>query len=336
VLVADFDYELPTELIAQEPLDDRASSRMLVVHRAEGRWEDRCFRDIVEFVRPGDCLVLNESKVFPSRLFGTRANAHARIEVFLLRAVSEDQRTWQCLVRPGRKAPAGERIRFSNELSAVVLDRGEHGERRIRFDGGVDVFQAAAQIGHVPLPPYIRRPDRSEDRARYNTVFARETGSVAAPTAGLHFTPAVLDACRVAGASIARVTLHVGLGTFAPLHVERVEDVRLHCERYHIDPDTFENIRSARRRIAVGTTSVRTIESAQMTGRLEGETNLFIAPGFRFQLVDALLTNFHLPKSSLLMLVSAFGGRELILDAYKHAVRERYRFFSYGDCMLIL
>jgi S-adenosylmethionine:tRNA ribosyltransferase-isomerase len=336
VLVADFDYRLPEELIAQEPLADRAASRMLAVYRSEQRWEDRHFRDIVGFVRPGDCLVLNNSKVFPSRLFGRRGGGSANIEVFLLRAVSLDQKTWHTLVRPGRKVPLGERILFSDNLSAEVLDRGPHGQRTIRFDTTADLFEAVEQLGHVPLPPYIRRPDRPEDRARYNTVFAREVGSVAAPTAGLHFTPELLDACRAAGSAVAQVTLHVGLGTFAPLHVERLEDVRLHSEWYSIDPATLATVRSAKRRIAVGTTSVRTLETAYVTGALTGETSLFISPGFRFQAVEAMLTNFHLPQSSLLMLVSAFAGRDLIMAAYNHAVRERYRFFSYGDCMLIL
>jgi S-adenosylmethionine:tRNA ribosyltransferase-isomerase len=336
VLVADFDYFLPEELIAQEPLEERSASRMLVVYRKEGRWEDRQFRELPGFLRPGDCLVLNNSRVFPSRLFGTRAGSTGRIEVFLLRALDADQKTWQTLVRPGRKVPVGEKLHFSSSVSAEVLARAEHGERTIRFDVEGDLFEALEQLGHVPLPPYIRRPDRDADRSRYNTVFAREVGSVAAPTAGLHFTPEVLHACREAGAQTAEVTLHVGLGTFAPLHVESVADVRLHSERYCVTPGTLETIRGASRRIAVGTTSARTVESAVARGELSGETDLFIAPGYTFRAVDAMVTNFHLPKSSLLMLVSALAGQELMLAAYNHAVRERYRFFSYGDCMLIL
>lgn len=334
MLVSEFDYHLPEELIAQEPLADRAASRMLVIRRDEGRWEDRTFRDLPSFVREGDVLVLNNSRVFPSRLFGQRASGTARVEVFLIRALGD--RTWSALVRPGRKVPVGEVVIFSDDLRAEVTGRGEHGERTIRFLGDGDLFEALERYGHTPLPPYIRREDRAEDRTRYNTVFASERGSVAAPTAGLHFTPEILDACRAAGARTAHVTLHVGLGTFAPLHADKVEDVRLHSEMYRVDPGQLETIRSARRRIAVGTTSTRTLETAYSHGSLEGETDIFISPGYRFQAVDALLTNFHLPKSSLMMLVSALAGRELILGAYRHAVNERYRFFSYGDCMLIL
>ncbi len=337
MLVSDFDYHLPEELIAQEPLADRAASRMLVLHRSEQRWEDRLFRDIPQFIETGDCLVLNNSRVFPSRLFGTRASGTARVEVFLIRAVSPDHRTWQALVRPGRKLPVGERILFSDALTAEVLDRAEHGERTVRFEGeGGDIYAELDRYGHMPLPPYIHRPDRPEDRGRYNTVFAAVTGSVAAPTAGLHFTPEILERVRAAGAHTAQVTLHVGLGTFAPLHVEAVEDVRLHSERYSVDAAELETIRAARRRIAVGTTAARTVETVYTRNELAGDTDIFISPGYAFKAVDALLTNFHLPKSSLMMLVSALAGREFILDAYNYAVREQYRFFSYGDCMLIL
>jgi S-adenosylmethionine:tRNA ribosyltransferase-isomerase len=336
VLVEDFHYELPEELIAQEPLADRSSSRMLVLYRNEARWEDRCFSDFPAFLRSGDALVLNDTRVFPSRLFGQRSGGTARVEVFLIRALSADQTIWQALVRPGRKLPVGEYISFSADLSAEVLDRGEHGERTIRLDARGDLFDVLERYGHMPLPPYIRRPDRDEDRGRYNTVFAAVTGSVAAPTAGLHFTPEVLNACRSAGARIAYVTLHVGLGTFAPLHVDRLEDVKLHTETYAVDEGVLETIRASERRIAVGTTSVRTLETVYATGELTGETDIFISPGYKFRAVDGMLTNFHLPRSSLLMLVSAFAGRELILEAYRHAVRQRYRFFSYGDCMLIL
>jgi S-adenosylmethionine:tRNA ribosyltransferase-isomerase len=336
VRVADFDYELPPDLIAQEPLIDRASSRMLVLHRKEGRWEDRIFRDLPDYLHPGDCLVLNDSRVFPSRLFATRASGPARIEVFLLKTVSEDGRSWQSLVRPGRKVAVGERLRFSDTLNADVLERGDHGERTIRFNGDVDLLEEIERIGHVPLPPYIRREDRMEDRDRYQTVYAERTGSVAAPTAGLHFTPDVLARCRIAGADIARVTLHVGLGTFAPLHVETLDEVKLHFERYSIAEEAFESVHRAARRIAVGTTSVRTIETAYGTGAKSGETDLFIRPGYSFHAVNAMVTNFHLPQSSLLMLVCAFAGTEFVMAAYKHAVARHYRFFSYGDCMLIL
>jgi len=336
VLVSDFDYHLPEELIAQEPLADRAASRMLVVHRGERRFEDRMFRELPLFIRPGDCLILNNSRVFPSRLVGVRCSGTARVEVFLVRPVSPDRRTWQALVRPGRKMPIGERIRFSDTLSCEVLDRAEHGERTVRFDGEGDIYAELDQVGHMPLPPYIRRADRTEDRGRYNTVYSAITGSVAAPTAGLHFTPEILDAVRQAGATTAHVTLHVGLGTFAPLHVDNVADVKLHSEQYAVEPAELETIRGAKRRIAVGTTAARTIETVYTRNQLSGDTDIFVSPGYAFQALDAMLTNFHLPQSSLMMLVSALAGRELILDAYNHAVRQRYRFFSYGDCMLIL
>jgi S-adenosylmethionine:tRNA ribosyltransferase-isomerase len=352
LLVSDFDYYLPEDLIAQQPLPDRAASRMLVLRRAERRWEDLAFRDLPHFLGPGDCLVLNNSKVFPSRLFGHREGVHSlpvgknnpkrkenlsgRVEVFLTRPLSADRLTWEALVRPGRKMRTGERIQFPAGLSAEIAGRGDYGERIIRFQTDSDLDRVLEEIGHTPLPPYIRRPDAPEDRSRYQTVYAANTGSVAAPTAGLHFTPEILDACRHAGATIAQLTLHVGLGTFQPIHAEIVEDVRLHSEYYEIAEDSAAAIRAAGRRIAVGTTSVRTLETAARDGKLSGETSIFIYPGFEFRSTDAMLTNFHLPRSSLLMLVCAFAGREITLAAYEHAVRDQYRFFSYGDCMLIL
>jgi S-adenosylmethionine:tRNA ribosyltransferase-isomerase len=339
-----FDYHLPPESIAQEPLADRAASRMLVLYRDEERWEDRAFREFPQFLRAGDCLVLNDSRVFPSRLFGRRAGVHSlpvgnknpkrsenlsgEVEVFLLRPVSEDAKTWEALVHPGRKMRTGELVRFG-EVEAEIIARGEYGERTLRFDADRDVYELLQSIGHVPLPPYIKRADTPHDRARYQTVFARETGSVAAPTAGLHFTPEILDECRGAGAEIAYVTLHVGLGTFQPVRGET-----LHAERFHITEENTRKIDAAKRVVAVGTTSVRTVESRKL-GRT-GETNLFIRPGFEFQTTGAMLTNFHLPQSSLLMLVCAFAGREVTLAAYRHAVGAGYRFYSYGDCMLIV
>ena len=336
VLVSDFSYDLPDELIAQKPPEQRGGSRMLVVDRASGIWEDRTFRDLPGYLRTGDALVLNDSRVIPSRLYAVRPGTTGRIEVLLLRPHSEDGRTWQALVRPGRKVPVGQVLQIGDELVAEVVDRDQHGQRTIRFRDGVDIFEALDRVGHMPLPPYIRRSDEDNDKTRYNTVYAAERGSVAAPTAGLHFTEEILRMCESAGAQICRVTLHVGLGTFAPLHVERVDDVRLHSERYSLPLSTYRAIAAAQRRIAVGTTSVRTLETVAATEELYGETSIFISPGHRFRLVDALLTNFHLPRSSLLMLVSAFAGRELTLAAYEYAVREQYRFFSYGDCMLIL
>ncbi len=355
MLLTEFDYHLPEERIAQEPLEDRAASRMLVLHRAEGRWEDRAFRELPRFLAPGDCLVLNDSRVFPSRLFGRRSGVgalpvgkknptrhehlQALIEVFLLRPVSEDRKTWQALVHPGRKMRIGERVRISDALAAEVLARGEFGERTVRLHCEGDVYARLEEAGHVPLPPYIHRPDTPQDRERYQTVFARERGSVAAPTAGLHFTGEILEECRRAGAEVARVTLHVGLGTFQPVHTEVVEQHHLHPEWFHIPAAEAARLREAKRRVAVGTTAVRTLETAMRRGGLvesEGETDLFIYPGFEFHATGAILTNFHLPKSTLLMLVCAFAGKDLVLAAYRHAVEAGYRFYSYGDCMLIL
>jgi S-adenosylmethionine:tRNA ribosyltransferase-isomerase len=331
-LLSDFDYQLPEELIAQQPLADRAGARMLVVDRHTGAWQDRLFRDFPSFIQPGDCLVLNDSRVFPSRLFGQRKGETGRVEVFLTKQISSDGLTWIALVRPGRKMRIGERVTINDELALEVLDRGEFGERIVRLEPRGDLFDVLERAGHVPLPPYIRRPDTLDDRERYQTVFARESGSVAAPTAGLHFTPELLDECRAAGAAIAHVTLHVGLGTFQPLHTNVIEDVKLHAERFTVPEEAARAMDTARRVVAVGTTSVRAIESDSVSG----ETSLFISPGFAFRRTGAMLTNFHLPQSSLLVLVCAFAGRELALAAYRHAVAARYRFFSYGDCMLIL
>ena len=347
-----FQYSLPEELIAQEPLADRAASRMLVVYRREGRWEDRMFRELPGFLGPGDCLVLNDSRVFPARLLGHRAGIRAlpigkhnptrheflrrEIEVFLLRPVSADGREWSALVRPGRKLPVGERVQFADGLEAEITGRGEFGERVVRFLTDRDLFAEFEKIGHVPLPPYIKRTDEPRDRERYQTVFARERGSVAAPTAGLHFTPEVLEACRSRGADVAYVTLHVGLGTFQPL---REGQTALHSEWFRIDVENAARMRSARRLVAVGTTSVRSIESAARDGEIQavsGETDIFLKPGSEFRATGALLTNFHLPATSLLMLVCAFAGTDLVLDAYRHAVAARYRFYSYGDCMLVV
>ena len=332
MLLSDFDYHLPEELIAQEPLPDRAASRMLVVDRKTGTWQDRSFREFPSFVHSGDCLVLNDSRVFPSRLYGQREGHSGRVEVFLTQQESADGLRWSALVRPGRKMRSGERIVIADELTVEIVGRGEFGERTVKLSPKGDVFDVLERTGHVPLPPYIRRPDTASDRERYQTVFARERGSVAAPTAGLHFTPEVLDACRAGGAAIARVTLHVGLGTFQPLHTEIVEEVKLHSESFVVPPEAVSAMDTASRVVAVGTTSVRAIESDPARPR----TDLFISPGFRFRRTDAMLTNFHLPKSSLLVLVCAFAGRDLALSAYRHAVEARYRFFSYGDCMLIV
>lgn len=332
--LSEFDYELPPELIAQEPPAERDAARMLVLHRAEQRFEDRCFRDFPSFVHEGDCVVLNDSRVLPSRLLAGKS------EMLLLEPLSpssdKDAREWRALVRPGRKIKVGDTIRFDDRFAAEVIAHGERGERTVRFLGDEDVYSAIDRLGHTPLPPYIKREDRAADRDRYQTVFARERGSVAAPTAGLHFTGEILDRVAQTGAHVVRITLHVGLGTFQPIEHDDFEHHQLHFERYSIPPDAWRDIESARRVVAVGTTSVRTVESAARTGKLSGSTDLFIYPGYEFQRVGALLTNFHLPRTSLLLLVCAFAGRDFALAAYRHAVAGRYRFFSYGDCMLIL
>jgi S-adenosylmethionine:tRNA ribosyltransferase-isomerase len=351
--VSDFDFDLPEELIAQEPLADRAGARMLALSRGTGAWQDRLFRDFPEMLRPGDLLVLNDSRVIPARLFAHRRGLHTqadrhgirettgRVQVLLAEQLSEWE--WKALVRPGRKVLTGEALDFSGELRAEVAAHGEFGERTLRFEPVPDFFGAVERLGHMPLPPYIHREDRAGDRERYQTVYARERGSVAAPTAGLHFTPEILDKIRARGVEIASVTLHVGLGTFQPVRVERVEDVRLHAERYSISEETAAALNAAsregRRIVAAGTTTVRTLEYCALSGgeftAHSGSTSIFIAPAFEFRVVGAMLTNFHLPQSTLLMLVSAFAGRERVLAAYRHAVEARYRFFSYGDCMFV-
>jgi S-adenosylmethionine:tRNA ribosyltransferase-isomerase len=317
--LSQFDYHLPESSIAQEPLRDRAASRMLVLYREQGRWEDRMFRELPGFLNPGDCLVLNDSKVLPSRLIGRRANG-GEVEVLLVEPASGDSGTWTALVRPGRKMRTGERILFG-DVEAEIVGRAEYGERTVRFPEDLNVPEWLEKTGHVPLPPYIKRADTSEDRQRYQTVFANQTGSIAAPTAGLHFTPEILKACEQAGAEIAYVTLHVGLGTFQPVRGDS-----LHSERFHVSEGTAAKIRQAGRVLCAGTTSVRAVESLFL-GRA-GKTDLFIRPGFDFQRTNSLLTNFHLPQSSLLMLVCVFAGRDFVLSAYQHAVDTGYRFYS--------
>jgi len=363
VLVSDFHYELPEDRIAQEPLADRAASRMLHLNREAKSWQDREFREFPDLLRPSDLLVVNNTRVFPARLYGHRSGAraqpvsphnpaardflHGLVEVLLTRQVSENPNEWECLVRPGRKIGVGEKLHFgdSAELEAAVIARGSFGERRIRFAPTGDFFARVERVGHVPLPPYIAREDRAADRDRYQTVYARPRGSVAAPTAGLHFTQKILERIRARGIQIAEITLHVGLGTFQPVRVEKVEDHKLHREWYEIPAEAARAINLAkterRRVVTVGTTTVRTLEyAAKRAGgdRVEdgqGEADLFIYPGYQFRLVDALLTNFHLPQSTLLMLVCALGGSELVLNAYRHAVEAGYRFYSYGDCMFV-
>ena len=357
LLVSDFDFHLPEELIAQQPPAVRGTSRMLHLDRASGALRDRQFADLPELLEPGDLLVLNNSRVIPARLFARRVNLRGRqpamgeIEVLLAELHADGE--WTALVRPGRKVRMGDELEFADVagravLHAEVVAAGEFGQRRLRFApsaAGQDFFAALDHIGHMPLPPYIHRGDEPADRECYQTVYAAQHGSVAAPTAGLHFTPQMLAALAAREIMHAFVTLHVGLGTFAPLRVERLSEIRLHREPYTLPPETTEAIHAARRErrriVAVGTTVVRTLEHCAMEAHPDlpaahtGGTAIFLSPGHRFRLVDAMLTNFHLPQSSLLMLVSAFAGRERVLDAYAHAVEQRYRFFSYGDCMLL-
>jgi S-adenosylmethionine:tRNA ribosyltransferase-isomerase len=337
--VSDFYYELPEELIAQEPLPERGTSRMLVLSRESQSFHDDSFRNFPNYLRSGDCLILNDTRVFPARLRGRRnTGSGAEVEVLLVRALDPEEITWRVLARPGKRARTGDSILFDASLKADVLAQGPYGERTIRFHASAPVRELLERLGETPLPPYIHRKPAPSDRQRYQTVFASRRGSVAAPTAGLHFTQEILRQCRTAGADIAYVTLHVGLGTFAPLRAEELSHIQLHEEYFEIREKDAEIMRRSQRRLCVGTTSVRSLETALLRGSLrpmQGETSLFIYPGFHFAGTGALLTNFHLPQSSLLMLVAAFAGQELTLAAYRHAVAKRYRFFSYGDCMLI-
>lgn len=360
MLVSEFDYHLPEELIAQEPLAQREMSRMLRLARENGHFQNRRFCDLPEALRPDDLVVFNNTRVFPARLYGRRSGSRSqrlsnnpasrdfltgRIQVLLTKQLSEQPNEWECLVRPGRKIGVGERLVFgaNDELAAQVTGRGSFGERRIRFEQQHDFFSVLERIGHIPLPPYVAREDQAGDRDRYQTVYARERGSVAAPTAGLHFTPEILARMRQRGIETAEITLHVGLGTFQPVRKEQVEENKLHSENYNISAEASEKINRAleakRRIVAIGTTTVRTLEfSARLSGRVQagsGEADLFIYPGFQFRVVGALLTNFHLPKSTLLMLVCTFAGKDNVLAAYHHAVEQRYRFYSYGDCMFV-
>ncbi|MFZ0590861.1 MAG: tRNA preQ1(34) S-adenosylmethionine ribosyltransferase-isomerase QueA [Bryobacteraceae bacterium] len=340
MLVSEFDFELPPNLIAQTPPAERGSSRMLVVSREKQTFEDGLFSDFHKHVGPGDCVVLNNTRVFPARLRGRRNHVEGpEVEILLVQSRRPDETVWRALARPAKRARRGDMIFFDTCLKAVVIEEGEHGERTLEFQSPEPLATVFERIGSVPLPPYIRRKPEEFDRERYQTVFAEKRVSVAAPTAGLHFTEEMLELCRAEGAVIAYVTLHVGLGTFAPLRTSRVDEVQLHEEYFEIDNSSAAAIQASRRCVCVGTTSVRALETAMLRGgvrAMQGETNLFISPGFTFRAAGALLTNFHLPQSSLLILVSAFAGKDLILRAYRHAVEAQYRFFSYGDCMLVL
>jgi S-adenosylmethionine:tRNA ribosyltransferase-isomerase len=345
--VADFNFQLPEELIAQEPSEQRGNSRLLVLSRASGAIQDAAFRDLGNFLQDGDLLVLNNTKVFPARLRGRRVPTGGQVECLLVQEISSG--VWEALMHPGQKMKPGAQVLFERDgvrLHGEVMGRHFHGRRTIRLwsEGEAGVRSAIDQIGHIPLPPYIRRDDRPQDRERYQTVYARDRGSVAAPTAGLHFTDALLAAMRSAGVQLLEITLHVGYGTFKPVRSDTVADHVVDAEAVTVAPDAADTLtaahRAGRRIIAVGTTTTRALESLQIEdGRVlpvSGRTDLFIRPGHRFQLVSGLVTNFHLPRSSLLMLVAAFAGRERVLTAYRHAVSARYRFYSYGDAMLIV
>lgn len=335
-----FDYDLPEELIAQDPLEDRSSSRLMVLDKKTGDIEHKIFRDVVDYLQPGDCLVLNNTKVIPARLFGVKEGTEAKIEILLLKRKEND--IWETLVKPGKKCKPGVKISFGEGLlTGEVLEVVEDGNRLIQFHYDGIFEEILDQLGKMPLPPYITH--QLKDKNRYQTVYAKYDGSAAAPTAGLHFTPELLQQIRDMGVDIAEVTLHVGLGTFRPVKVDTIEEHHMHSEFYRIEQSEADKINRAKanghRVIAVGTTSTRTLESAaEEDGTLReksGWTDIFIYPGYKFKVIDALITNFHLPQSTLVMLVSALAGREHILAAYKKAVEERYRFFSFGDAMLI-
>ena len=343
--ISDFDYELPVELIAQHPLPERDASRMLVVNRADGSLEDQQFISLASYLRAGDCLVLNNTKVFPARLLGQRIPTGGSVEVLLLREIQP--LTWQVLARPARRLRIGTSISFDgSKLKAFVIGANDDGTRVIQFDEREDFWQIIDDLGQTPLPPYIKRDPGAavEDRERYQTIYAQETGAIAAPTAGLHFTLQILEQAKQSRVHVAEITLHVGYGTFEPVRVGDVSEHRVLPEQFAISKEAAavvnESRASGRRVVAVGTTTTRALESsASGTGEVKavaGVADLTIAPGYKFRAVDALLTNFHLPRSSLLLLVSAFAGRSLMLEAYRHAVRQRYRFYSYGDCMLII
>ena len=346
--INDFDYELPEELIAQKPADKRDASRLLVVHRETGETEHRHFYDILEYLNEGDCLVLNNSKVLPARLYGIKDGTGAKVEFLLIKRIDGDR--WETMVRPGKRLKPGDSVMFSEDplLKADIIDYGNDGTRIVEFSYDGIFMERLEEIGSMPLPPYIERQSENEDRDRYQTVYCREEGSVAAPTAGLHFTEELLEKARAKGVELAYVTLHVGIGTFRPVKCENIEDHSMHFEEYHIDEETADIINRAkaegRRVISVGTTSTRTVESAAYFDEEKGcwqvrsgenSTGIFIYPGYEFRIIDSLITNFHLPKSTLLMLISALYDREKILEVYQEAIRERYRFFSYGDAMFI-
>lgn len=345
--IDDFDYHLPEELIAQKPADKRDNSRLLVVHRNNGEIEHRHFYDIVDYLRPGDCLVVNNSKVLPARLFGIKDGTGAKIEFLLIKRVEGD--VWETMVRPGKRLKPGDSVLFCESplLRAYIMDYGADGTRIVEFKYEGIFMERLEEVGSMPLPPYIERPSEKEDKDRYQTVYCKEEGSVAAPTAGLHFTEELLEKAKEKGVELVYVTLHVGIGTFRPVKCENIEEHSMHFEEYEISEESASAVnrakRDGRRVISVGTTSTRTLESAAYTDENgicqiksgHDSTGIFIYPGYEFKIVDSLITNFHLPKSTLLMLISALYDREKILEVYEEAIKEKYRFFSYGDAMFI-
>jgi S-adenosylmethionine:tRNA ribosyltransferase-isomerase len=341
--LSDFDFELPPEQIAQVPASSREGSRLMVLERCSSTIKTGGFTGITEYFRPGDVLVLNDTRVIPARLMGTK-DSGGKIEVLLVRRLAGEEEEWACLTRSSKPPRTGSRVLLGEEIEGIVLDGGEDPYRHIRFNARGEFLETIERVGRIPLPPYIRREDDAADRERYQTVYARAAGAVAAPTAGLHFTETLLETLRQKGVIIRPVTLHVGLGTFLPVRCEDIRGHRMHQENFVIPGETAEAVNLARSRgdrvFALGTTSTRTLEFAvDDDGRLvagEGVCDLFITPGYKFRIVDALITNFHLPRSTLLMLVAAFGGREFVLEAYRQAVATDFRFFSYGDCSLIL
>lgn len=340
--VKDFDYDLPEEFIAQTPGKKRDFSRLMVVDRDTGEIFHEHFYDIAKHLKAGDCLVLNDSKVLPARIFGTKESTGAKVEFLLTKRIRGDQ--WETMVRPGKKLKPGDRVSFGDVLRAEIIDYGPDGTRIVDFSYSGIFMERLEQVGHMPLPPYIHREADSEDKERYQTVYCREEGSIAAPTAGLHFTEELLSEVRLLGIKIVYVTLHVGIGTFRPVKAETVEEHHMHFEEYEVSEETARIINETKasggRIVAVGTTSTRTLESAvDDEGKIQwggGSTDIFIYPGYEFRIIDSLITNFHLPKSTLLMLISAFYDREKILSAYEEAKKEGYRFFSYGDAMFIV
>ena len=341
--INDFDYFLPEELIAQHPADKRDQSKLLVIDRQSGGLEHKHFYNILEYLNSGDCLVMNNSKVIPARLFGVKEKTGAKIEFLLIKRIKGD--IWEAMVRPGKKLHIGDRVSFAEDgsMNAEILEHGEDGTRIVRFEHEGDFLDLLDRIGKIPLPPYIDRASDEEDKDRYQTVYCKEEGSVAAPTAGLHFTEELIEKAKEKGVRIAYVTLHVGIGTFRPVKCDIIEEHKMHFEEYEIDEENAAIINNTKKEggriISVGTTSTRTVESAAdedgtvIAGR--GNTDIFIYPGYRFKVIDCLITNFHLPKSTLLMLISALYNRENILEIYKQAVENQYRFFSYGDAMFI-